>query len=155
MPLEQFHPMIVHFPIVLALLAVAFDFWSVYRGAASAQSPVQLHTSTVILTLGAIAAVLAYILGDIAYDIAVSKGVKEAVLETHEGWGTTTMAVYVVVALFRLFLWWRRLDQRPLGIGLAVSSSIVVACMVVITAYFGGHLVYDLGVNIQAMTHSP
>ncbi len=148
MPTEHIHPMIVHFPIVLALVALAFDLWWLARGRTAAAPLIRLRTGTVLLALGAVAAVVAFIFGDMAYDIAVSKGVPEATLETHEGWGTTTMVVYLVVAAVRLFLWWRGLDQRPAGIALAVIASATVAVMVVITAYFGGHLVYDLGVNV-------
>ena len=149
MPLEQIHPMIVHFPIVLALVALAFDLWWLARRHATPAPLIQLRTGTVLLALGAAAAVVAYFFGDMAYDIAISKGVAAATLETHEDWGTTTMAVYVASALVRLFLWWRRLDEKPAGIALAVALAAVVAGMVVVTAYFGGHLVYDLGVNVR------
>ena len=150
MPLEHIHPMVVHFPIVLALLALVFDLWWLARGRVAAAPPlIRLRIGTVLLALGAAAAVVAFLFGDMAYDIAVSKGVAAATLETHEGWGTTTMLVYVASALVRLFLWWRRLDEKPSGIALAIALAAVVAGMVVITAYFGGHLVYDLGVNVH------
>jgi uncharacterized membrane protein len=149
MPLEHIHPMIAHFPIVLALLALAFDLWWLARGRAAAAPLIRLRTGTVLLALGAAAAVVAYLFGDMAYDIAVSKGVAAATLETHEDWGTATTLVYVASALVRLFLWWRRLDEKPAGIALAIALAAVVAGMVVITAYFGGHLVYDLGVNVS------
>lgn len=150
MPLEHIHPMVVHFPIVLALLALVFDLWWLARGRVAAAPPlIRLRIGTVLLALGAAAAVVAFLFGDMAYDIAVSKGVAAATLETHEGWGTTTMLVYVASALVRLFLWWRRLDEKPAGIALAIALAAVVAGMVVTTAYSGGHLVYDLGVNVS------
>lgn len=148
MPLEHIHPMIVHFPIVLALLTLAFDLWWVVRGQGAASPLITLRTGTVVLTLGAAAAVVAYIFGDMAYDIAIAKGVPEATLETHEGWGTTTMVVFVVAALVRLFLWWRQSDSKTAGIAVAIALSAAVSVMVVTTAYFGGHLVYDLGISV-------
>ncbi len=83
-----------------------------------------------------------------AYDIAVGKGVAVALLEDHEGWGTTTAIAFVAAALVRLFLWRRGLDRKLAGVAVAVAATAVVAIMVLVTAYFGGHLVYDLGVNI-------
>ncbi len=148
MNLEHIHPMLVHFPIVLALLALAFDAWSLTAGRHAQAPVVQLRTGTVVFALGALAAIVAFVFGDMAYDIAVEKGVAVAVLEDHEGWGTTTMIVFVAVAAVRLFLWWRGMDQKPVGVFLAVGGTAAVAVMVLVTAYFGGHLVYDLGVNI-------
>lgn len=148
MPLEHIHPMIVHFPIVLALLALAADLWWLVPGRRSPASPVRLRTGTVLMGLGAIAAVVAFLFGDMAYDIAVGRGVPVATLEDHEGWGTTTMMAFVAAAAVRLFLWWRGLDGTVAGIALSVALAAAIAVMVVVTAWFGGHLVYDLGVNV-------
>ncbi|MCA8934142.1 MAG: hypothetical protein KDA49_16820 [Rhodospirillaceae bacterium] len=154
MPLEHIHPMIVHFPIVLALVALAFDLWSITRRGGSADTPpvVQLRTGTVLFVLGAVAAVVTYLFGDMAYDIALDRGVPEATLEPHEGWGTITMITFLVVALLRVVVWWRGLDRKPMGTALAVVPTAAVAVMVVVTAYFGGHLVYDVGVNVASLT---
>ena len=146
--LEHIHPMVVHFPIVLALLALAFDLWWLVRRKATATPLIHLRTGTVVLALGAAASVVAVLFGEIAHDIAVTKGVPDATMQTHEGWGTATMLVFLGVALVRLFLWWRRMDETRAGIATAIVLCAVVSLMVVITAYFGGHLVYDLGVNV-------
>lgn len=147
MPLEHLHPMIVHFPIVLALLAICSDLW--WLGSGRPESGlIRLQTGTVLLSLGAVMAVVAFALGDIAYDIAVTKGAPEAMLESHEGWGTTTTIVFAVAAALRALLWLRGLDAKPAGRIAAILPTAVVAVMVLVTAYFGGHLVYDLGVNV-------
>ncbi|MCA8926615.1 MAG: hypothetical protein KDC18_00995 [Alphaproteobacteria bacterium] len=148
MPIEHIHPMLVHFPIVLALLALAFDLWWFAFGRNDSQGLIRLQTGTVVMTLGGIAAVVAFVFGDMAYDIAVGKGVATAVLETHEGWGTTTAIVFAAVAAVRLVLWRTGIDRQPAGALVAIAATAVVAVMVVVTAYFGGHLVYDLGINV-------
>jgi len=149
MPIEHLHPMIVHFPIVLALLAIGSDLWWLARGRPES-GLIQLQTGTILLALGAGMAVVAFALGDMAYDIAVSKGASEAVLENHEGWGTTTTIVFAIAALLRGFLWVRGFDAKPAGQMAAILPTAAVAVMVLVTAYFGGHLVYDLGVNVAA-----
>lgn len=146
--LEHIHPMIVHFPIVLALLALAFDLWWLARRKMVAAPLINLRTGTVVLALGGLASVVAFIFGELAYSIAISKGVAETTLDSHETWGTATMLVFVAAALGRLFLWWRRMDETPAGTASAIALSAVVSVMVLITAYLGGHLVYDLGVNV-------
>lgn len=148
MPLEHVHPMIVHFPIVLVLLALAADLWWLVRGRAASSPLVRLRTGTVLMALGAVAAVAAFLFGDMAYDIAINKGVSVATLEDHEGWGSATMVAFVLAGLVRLGLWWRGLDERPAAIALAIVLTATVAAMVIVTAWFGGHLVYDLGVNV-------
>ena len=148
MPLEHIHPMVVHFPIALAFLALAFDLWWFVRRSAAASPLIQLRTGTVVLTLGALAAIVAYMFGDMAYDIAIAHGAPRDPLEMHEHWGKATLAVYVVAALIRLFFWWRQSDDKPAAIAVAIGLSAVITVMVVVTAYFGGHLVYDLGISV-------
>lgn len=147
MHIELVHPMIVHFPIVLALTALGADVVALAR-ANKTEGVADLRIGTVLFSLGAIGAALAYVFGDIAYDVAVDKGVAQSALETHEGWGTTTAIIFGIVAVLRLFLWWRGLDARRSGMLVTIGSTAVVALLVLTTAYFGGELVYDLGVNV-------
>ena len=148
--LEHIHPMIVHFPIVLALVAVLLDLWWIVKSRGGATSAAGANLGTVLLALAGVSAIFAYIFGDLAYDVAVQKGFSEAQLESHEGWGTITTVTLVLVALLRSFMWWRQLDAAPKGAVAALGLSLVAASMVVVTAYSGGHLVYDLGVNVAS-----
>lgn len=150
-PLEHIHPMIVHFPIVLMFLVAGLDLLIVVRGGSLSDSSTLARLATGLLVLAGVSAVAAFLFGDMAYDIATSAGVSEASLETHEGLGTTTMAVFVALALVRLAARWR-------GIGLAggkgwvvTMASIAGVVLVVLTAYFGGQLVYQLGVNVAQL----
>lgn len=148
MPIELVHPMLVHFPIVIVLLAVLSDLWWLARGR-PAVGLVRLETGTVLLAIGAVFAVAAFVFGDLAYDIAVSDGVPVAMLESHEGWGTTTTIVFAAAALLRLVIWWRSFGARTSGRAVAIGATAVVAVMVLVTAYFGGALVYEHGVGVQ------
>jgi uncharacterized membrane protein len=59
-----------------------------------------------------------------------------------------TAIAFAVWALVRTLAWWR--DLRPAGVG-AVAVPIVEiagAILLIITAYYGGQLVFDLGVNV-------
>lgn len=151
MPLEQIHPMIVHFPIVLAITALLFDVITMTAPKDGASSRARFQgVGSILMILAGISAIVAFFFGDMAFDIAIGKGVPEAVLEDHEGMGTTTMIAFIVIAAIRAFMLWRGLESSGKARMTAVALSSVAVILVVVTAYFGGQLVYDLGVNIPA-----
>ena len=149
MPIEHIHPMIVHFPIVLAISALAFDLWGVAAAKPLKRLPAPFNISTILLVAGGIMAIIAYVFGDIAFDIALARGVKEAKLETHETLGTVTAIVLPAIGLIRLHMWRRDLYSSRRAATLALVLSTAAVAMVVVTAYFGGQLVYGLGVNVK------
>lgn len=147
-PIDQFHPMIVHFPIVFLLSLAALDTIALTRHAHIDGRGCVANLSAGLAVLAGAAAAVAYFFGDIALDAAVSKGIAEARLETHETLGTTTAILLIIWGLVRAFLWWRK---RPLSNGRAWVVALVevaLALLIITTAYYGGQLVYDLGVNV-------
>lgn len=149
MDIAHIHPMIVHFPIVLVFVALGLDLWAL-RAAGAGQGGTFGINAGAVMTAGAAAmAIVAYVFGTLAYDVAIDNGFDEAVLEGHEGWGTTTMIVLIVMALVRIVMWRRGMSASRIGTRLALAMSAAAVVLVVVTAGFGGHLVYDLGVNVQ------
>jgi uncharacterized membrane protein len=149
MPIEHIHPMIVHFPIVLVIMAALFDLWALTLARPVGDTPIARNLATAMTAGAGITAVAAYFFGDMALDVAMSRGFTDAQLESHEGWGTTTAIALSAIALVRLVMWRRRLDRKRGGAMLATAMSLAAVFLVAVTAYFGGHLVYDLGVNIK------
>jgi uncharacterized membrane protein len=149
MPIEHIHPMIVHFPIVLVIMAALFDLWALTLARPVGDTPIARNLATAMTAGAGITAVAAYFFGDMALDVAMSRGFTDAQLESHEGWGTTTAIALAAIALVRLVMWRRRLDRKRGGAMLATAMSLAAVFLVAVTAYFGGHLVYDLGVNIK------
>ena len=155
-PLEQFHPMIVHFPIVFVICLAVFDLIATFRGASVTGRTTAGNISTALVVLAALSALFAMEMGDVALTHAEAGGFSSEVAEIHEGLGSALAISIAIWALIRLVLWWR--DSRVGGaISYAVALVAVVgAGMIVTTAYFGGELVYDLGVNVaQAGTGAP
>lgn len=150
MPLAHIHPMIVHFPIVLIMTAFLFDAVRVLRGApAGSGGRGAPDTGTILAALAGIAAIVAFIFGDMAYDIAVEKGFTEMQLEGHEGWGTTTTVVLAIIAALRVAMWFMGKDRSGTARLFAAATTAVGSIMVIVTAFFGGQLVYELGVNVM------
>lgn len=146
--IEHIHPMIVHFPIVMLLIAAAADVALMVRGGDLAGTAFLSRVSMGALAIAAVSAVLAYLFGDMALDAALAKGFPEAALETHEGLGTTTMLIVVVLALLRLGAFWRKIALGG-GRGWVLTlASLAGMGVMLLTAYHGGQLVYQLGVNV-------
>ena len=146
--IEQIHPMVVHFPIVLLLGLAAFDTIGLASGGRFDGRSCIANLSAGLAVLAGLSAGVAYVFGDIAFDSAIAKGIVESRLELHETLGTVTAAVLVLWGLARAVLWWR---GRTMGTGLRraiVALEIAFSILVVTTAFYGGQLVYEFGVNV-------
>ena len=147
-PIEQFHPIVVHFPIVFFLSLAALDTVALFRNTPIDGRGGVANLSAGLAVLAGLAATAAYSFGDAAVDVALVKGIAEARLETHELLGTITAIVLALWGLARAYIWWRRL---PVGNGKArglVLVEVATSILIVATAYYGGQLVYDYGVNV-------
>ncbi|HET6161668.1 MAG TPA: hypothetical protein VFE34_25230, partial [Dongiaceae bacterium] len=89
-----------------------------------------------------------YVFGDIALEAAEAGGFHNDIAEIHEGLGEATAAAFAIWAVVRAVAWWR---NAKLSGGGALALSLVElagAAVVLTTAYYGGQLVYNLGVNV-------
>lgn len=146
--LEHIHPMIVHFPIVFFLTLAAVDIVALIRGSTITTRSAWGCVSTSLAVLAGASAIVAWIFGGIALDTAEAGGFSSDIAETHEGLGTTTAIAFAIWALVRIYAWWRnRAEGAGIRAGIAVVE-IAGAILVIATAYYGGTLVYGLGVNV-------
>jgi len=145
--------MLVHFPLALTPLALVVIFVALGRdGTLVGRSGLQ--TSAVWLTaLAAVAAVVTAIFGDMAKDAAVGAGFSEAPIESHAGLAIVTTVLLCVLALIHLWAYWKRSGGRL--VDWVVTLGVLAACAMLIgVGYLGGHLVYDLGVNVKPVIQS-
>ena len=142
------HPMLVHFPIVLLITACAMDIilLSIKKDLTSRQCLSMIALSA--LLLGTLSAGLAAIFGDIALDRAISLGFPRGPLETHETLALITIAVFCLHCLLRLLALWRRVPLRGYLGWLSAIPGMVGVVLLILTAYYGGELVYHFGVNV-------
>ena len=151
--LEQFHPMILHFPIVLIVVLATIDLIAVARGLPLGGRDTYASMAAAFAVAAGLSAVLTAMLGDAALDIAQTRGFSPDLFETHEGLGWTTAIVFGLWGAIRAALWWKRTALEG-GRKTAVAAVDVALVLLVVTAaYFGGQLVYEHGVNIQALAN--
>lgn len=138
------HPMIIHFPIVLWLVAVTADLVFLFL------SKSWLRNMTITLyILGALSAFAAYLSGGQAMDIVTVPMQGEVTAGNHSDWGHYTFYFFSAYAVIRLFLFWKQWDKKKwLAIVLFILGAAGMG-MVAKTADMGGKLVYKYGVGTQ------
>jgi len=138
------HPLIIHFPIALWLVAVLFDLISLVR------SKDWLRKSAVtIYGLAAMGALVAFFSGKQAIDLVAIPFQGEVTASNHSDWGHYTLYFFVAYAVIRLVAYWRQWDNKKAVAILFLLLGIVGAGMVAKTADLGGKLVYKYGVGIK------
>ena len=141
--MHPIHPIIVHFPIALLCVSVAFDVLARRWPTGSFRD-----TSLYCLLAGVMSAALAVVTGGMEEELAERAGAPESVLELHESLGTVTLIVFVALLGLRLAIQWGWLkDIRPLTLGLGAIGIVILA----LTGYWGGELVYVYGIGVNAM----
>lgn len=145
---QHIHPMLVHFPIVFFLTLAGLDVIAFLAGRTVTGRMGWGAASTALAILAGLSAIVTWIFGGVALGIAEAGGFHSEVAETHEGLGTMTAAVFAVWALIRLVTWWRNANGGRGVTALVTLIEIIGSVLVIVTAYYGGQLVYDLGVNV-------
>jgi uncharacterized membrane protein len=147
-PVQHIHPMLVHFPIVLVFLLAAFDMSATYLGRSVSGRTVAGNISTAVAIATGIFTVATYFFGGMALNVAEATGFHSDIAETHESLGEMVAILTSVYALIRAGLWLK--DFRISGISSIVFpvTALGFSALVAATAFFGGQLVYELGVNV-------
>jgi uncharacterized membrane protein len=137
--MQNFHPLIVHFPIVLLLLAALFELLRLFLR----RDPFD-QLARWSLYLGALAAVAGAASGWVAEQTVAPVAAAHEVLEKHEKAGYVTAGFAAVLLSWRVATG-RRGGPRPRWI--FTVALLALAALVAFTAHEGGELVYEHGVG--------
>jgi uncharacterized membrane protein len=146
--IAHIHPMLVHFPIVFFLSLAVLDTIATLRGVPVTGRGGVGNVSTGLALLAGMFAVATYIFGDMALEYAEAGGFHSELAEIHESLGEATAAAFAIWAIIRVVAWWRNARVRGGGAVLLSLVELAGAAVIVTTAYYGGRLVFDLGVNV-------
>jgi uncharacterized membrane protein len=149
---DGLHPLIVHFPIVLLLVAPLF----IVLGIAMPKSGRTMYLAAFLLmALGAVAALFSFATGEAAGKLAERTPEINAAIERHEELAETTRLLFsIFTVIFGAILYLPRMlkfnfSRKAQAIGLIVFLFFYASGMVVLvnTAHQGGMLVHQYGVH--------
>ncbi|MGC8896963.1 MAG: DUF2231 domain-containing protein [Bacteroidota bacterium] len=135
--MQNIHPLFVHFPIVLALVAALFEILSLIL---KRESYYNMASGLVILT--AIAAIATTITGLVAESTVPHPDVAHPLMDTHKTIELVGGSLSIVSALWVIFL---KKKARLLRTVLIVATAVAISY----GGFYGGRLVYDYGIGTQ------
>lgn len=130
----RLHPLLVHLPIGILLLAFVMAIIAQFKGGAMYLPAIKLS-----LFLGTIAAIVAALSG---YLLSRNGGYEEDVLSYHKWLG-------IVVALSSLLLWF--LYRKESSAAFRFWLFFLVVIMIGVTGHYGGTLTHGKGYFVEAM----
>ena len=146
-PIQHIHPILVHFPIVLIYTLAAIDLVALAGGSAVTRRSGAGTISTFVALAAGVFSLGTWFFGGLALDHAEAAGFSSDIAEIHESLGGITAIAFLIWGLVRLALWIRNREFRAVTIAIPLIE-IAGTMLVTATAYYGGLLVYELGVNV-------
>ncbi|MEP1305413.1 MAG: DUF2231 domain-containing protein [Balneola sp.] len=141
------HPMIVHFPIALFMLAIIMDV----VGYVLPEDWWDEKKNLILYGLSGIAAVGTYFSGKEAADSVFIEAETQNLLTAHADWAEYTVWFMGLYALLRIGVYfWNKSETKIIRIGLTLLS-FVGAFLLFQTGDRGAQMVYQYGVGVQAV----
>lgn len=140
------HPLIVHFPVALLLLATIIEIVSLkYRNSLN-------NTGTILLVAGVISGIIAYLTGDGGERFAeMHFGEVEGMIHQHESMALTSMLLFSAAAVIKLFTHFKDFYKKQLFI-VVIVLSIIGSGFLAYTGHLGGKIVYENEKITQSQT---
>lgn len=150
--ITHIHPMLVHFPIVLFLVAFLLFVYAQIKKEDLVSRNCLSITANSALILATVFAIGAAIFGDIALDAALDKGFPKGPLEEHETLAGVTITIFSILSLVMIVSLWKRISMAGARGWGFLGVAFVGLVMLISTAYHGGELVYKHGVNVEEIS---
>ena len=139
----NYHPMFVHFPIVLWLGALLFEIAAVWRASDELQ-----RTASRLLYMGTLAAIITVITG-LAAQNSVAPGMAQRAVGIHETLMLTATSLAIALCSFAYFM---RKDFPPHLRKVLLLGLVVLGLLLTIGADRGAQLVYEYGSAVNWST---
>jgi len=142
--IPNIHPLIIHFPIALLVIAVLFDASRfVFRGESWLEK-----TVLALYTTGSLGLIAAFVSGRHAVDTVTVFGDAIPVVASHEDWALYTMIYFLLFTAIRWFTFVKKMEKSfllPVFVVIGLGGSV----MLWHTGELGAKLVYKHGVAVS------
>jgi uncharacterized membrane protein len=145
------HPALVHFPIVLVFVAVCVDIVALLKSQSLTGPRCLPRIALGAWLLAAAFSIPTAVVGDMAFDQAIARGFPHDALVLHHSLGVATTLILALLAAARGFAALQGYALAGARGWTACGAGLLALAVLVTTAYFGGHLVYALGVNVAPL----
>ncbi len=139
----NYHPMFVHFPIVLWLAALLFEIFAIWRSSDEVQ-----RMASRMLYLGTLAAVITVMTG-LAEQNSVAPGAAQRAVGIHETLMLTATSLAIALCSFAFFM---RKSFTPQLRKVLLLGLVVLGVLLTIGADRGAQLVYEYGSAVNWST---
>jgi uncharacterized membrane protein len=155
---DGLHPLIIHFPIALLLIAPLFVLVGAILPPPKGRT--WFLTALVLMAVGTLSIFVAVSTGQAAGELADRNPAVKAVLEQHEELAETTRTVFAVLTVIFATIAFGPMAMRRVP-GRAMSSVLALVfllfygaggLLLVNTAHHGGRLVHELGVRAMVVS---
>jgi uncharacterized membrane protein len=141
--IPNIHPLVVHFPIALLIIAVLFDLARLWF-----REQNWLHNAVIALySTGTIGLIAAFWSGRQAVKTVSVTGGAVPVVTSHEDWALYTLIFIGLFTAVRLWTWWKELEKGWVLPALIVPA-LIGSGMLWYTGELGAKLVYKHGVAV-------
>ncbi|AYC28792.1 DUF2231 domain-containing protein [Paenisporosarcina cavernae] len=132
------HPLIVHFPIALLLLATVIELLALWKRSTFNT------TGTVLLVVGFLSGIVSYMTGDGAEEFAEEKWGRDvfSLIHTHETLAAISLVLFGGAAGLKLLSYFFPKYQKAIYI-IVVVLAVIGSITLAITGHYGGRIVYE------------
>lgn len=141
--LSNIHPLIIHFPIALLVVAVLFEIGRLFFK----NNDWMTKTILSLYAIGTTGLLAAFWSGRRAVEAVTVSGDAVPVVTTHEDWALYTLIFYTIFTIARFLVWWKEKDKFTIQL-VVIISAIVGTGMLWYTGELGAKLVYKHGVAV-------
>lgn len=138
------HPMLVHFPIAITIVAVFLDFVRLIWKKDWLRNSVMT-----LFAFAVLAGWVTYLSGRQAVDSVTVPMNAELTASYHADWALYTLLYFSCYVTIRAFLLWRKIDSKRFIAIILFVAGLAGCGLLAKTADLGGKLVYKYGVGTQ------
>jgi len=143
--LPNIHPLIVHFPVALLIIALLFDGSRLVF-----KKPEWLAKAAVSLYgIGTIGLAAAFFSGRHAVETVHITGDASVTVASHEDWALYTLIFFLIFTSSRIWTWYRDLEKSRIVLAGSILLGITGSALLWQTAELGAQMVYKHGIGAE------